>query len=124
MWNTISVAQLVECLPDMRKDPGLIPCWGQFFSLNFILEKKWEQLKRKKTQVIGLWPMAADKKYFIAHMLPDKAQILRWFLEGLAKNCVKLIFQCYILFCFVPLVQFNFYKAFVSDFKTVLCNVF
>ena len=46
MCNNVAVAQLIECLVGVSKDPGLIPSWGDFFSLQFL----------------GLWPMAADKK--------------------------------------------------------------
>ena len=49
-WNKIYVAQLIEYLAGVLKDPNLIPGAEEFLSLKFHLKRKWDEWKRARTR--------------------------------------------------------------------------
>ena len=46
----MAIAQRIKCLAGELKDPGLIPGQGEFFSLEFLLKAKMNQMVKKKNK--------------------------------------------------------------------------
>ena len=64
-FHKFAVAQLIECLPVILKDPSLIPSQEEFFLLEFLLKEEMNEMVNKKNNnnknssnslVFGLWP--------------------------------------------------------------------
>ena len=70
----MAVAQWIKCSAGELKDPGLIPSQGEFFSLKFLLKRKWTKwrtraTRRTTTQVIP-WSLAYGRrqKYILSFL--------------------------------------------------------